>query len=199
MAERIAGLRRRQVLLAGAGMLWAGSAAAALHDYRLDLARSRFEFLYRLSGVERVGRMPALSATLRLDLWQLARSSVEVVMDAAHADAGLPFATSAMLGPDVLDAARFPTIRFASRGISGTLNAARVAGDLTMRGVTRPATFSAQVYRQAGEAPDPEHRRLTVLLNGTVSRGAFGAAGFSDLVDDAVAFRILARIERGDA
>ena len=57
----------------------------------------------------------------------------------------------AMRGPDQLDVARYPTIRFASTRVApdgdGRL---RVVGALTLRGVTREVSFPATVVLEAG-------------------------------------------------
>jgi len=53
------------------------------------------------------------------------------------------------VGKDVLDAAKFPQIRFLSTGVSGDTAAAfQVAGNLTVRGITNPVTLA--VKRNAG-------------------------------------------------
>ncbi|MGB2715715.1 MAG: YceI family protein [Vicinamibacterales bacterium] len=62
---------------------------------------------------------------------------------------------SRMLGPEVLDTMRFPTIKFESTRIESTgSNRWTVAGQLTIRGTTRPITFSAARVsnRYRGEA-----------------------------------------------
>jgi polyisoprenoid-binding protein YceI len=52
----------------------------------------------------------------------------------------------AMRGPDQLDVARFPTIRFASTAIRRETDGGyRVTGQLTIHGVTREVTFPAEV------------------------------------------------------
>jgi polyisoprenoid-binding protein YceI len=79
----------------------------------------------------------------------LARSSVRLAFEAAglqvsqkNEPAGdAPKVQETMEGPKVLDAARFPTITFVSRGVSGKpvstgIYDLEVAGDLTLHGVT---------------------------------------------------------------
>ncbi len=52
---------------------------------------------------------------------------------------------SRMLGPEVLDAKRYPVISFVSRKLEKTgPDQWRVEGDLTLHGVTRPLTFEAR-------------------------------------------------------
>ena len=49
-----------------------------------------------------------------------------------------------MLGPDVLDSEHFPVIQFRSTSISGAPADLRVAGDVTLRGQTRPIEAKVQ-------------------------------------------------------
>ena len=53
------------------------------------------------------------------------------------------------------------------------------------------ATFFRKPDRDPGDLS-----RLTILLEGKVSRAAFGAGGFPDLVGDAIGIRILATVDR---
>ena len=56
-----------------------------------------------------------------------------------------------MRGPDQLDVARHPTIRFASTRVVGEgAGRLRVTGELSLRGVTREVTFPATVALEAG-------------------------------------------------
>ena len=175
--------------------LVAGLATAAPQDYRLNTARSTVGFTYGFGEVENEGRMPVKSAVMRIDLGNISASQIDVSLDASRARAGFFFATQAMKGPEVLDTAHFPTIRFTSTRITGNLRKARIVGNLTVRGITRPVTLSAALYRQRGTAPD-DLDNLTVLLTGTISRSAFGADGFSAYVGDLIGLRIIARIEK---
>lgn len=173
----------------------ATTAAAAPETWRLDAARSIVGFTYGFAEGDNRGTMPVKSAAMRLDLRDLGASAVEVALDATGARAGFFLATQAMRGPQVLDTAQHPEIRFRSTRISGTLAAARIEGLLTVRGITRPVTLHAGLYRTP-ETDPATLDRLTVLLTGEIDRHAFGASGFPDLVGPTITLRILARMER---
>lgn len=141
------------------------------------------------------GAMPVKSANLVLDFDAVSNSQIDVALDVINAHASFPFAAQAMKGPKVLDAMTFPEMSFRSTTIRRDGDGAQVDGDLTIRGVTRPVTLQANIYRQKGtEAGDL--RQLTVQLKGTVRRSEFGATGWSDMVGDEVRLNILARIAR---
>jgi polyisoprenoid-binding protein YceI len=147
-------------------------------------------------GIPIKGKMPVSSADLSIDFDRVAASSFEVTVNAAKASTSNPLATQAMTGAKVLDVADFPTIHFASTKIRSKGAGAEVTGNMTIRGVTRPVTMSAQIYRQKGTA-EGERTNLSILLTGAVSRSAFGAAGFPEMVGDEVRLKILARITKG--
>ena len=182
-------------LLAFVLALFATDALADPVPYMLDTDRSDVGFSYDFQGSERKGSMPVKSAEMLIDLENVPASSVVVELEARKAKAGFIFATQVMKGPDVLDTASYPVIRFASTSFDGDLRGATVSGDLTIRGVTRPVTLEAGLFRQRGtEIGDT--RNLTVLLTGTINRNDFGASGFPGYVGPMIDLRIIARINR---
>ena len=168
---------------------------AAPERYQLDMSQSDVAFTYIFEGAEKQGQMPVHSADMLIDLDNVSASKVTVTLRADAARAGFLFATEAMKGPQVLNTARHPTIRFQSTRFNGDLSGATVNGNLTVRGVTRPVTLKAELYRQRGtEATD--RSKLTVLLTGQIDRNAFGADGYPGFVGPTIGLRILARITR---
>lgn len=178
-----------------AGLL-ASAAAAAPATYVLEPDESDVTFV-TMFGPDRItGHFPVASADLTLDFDAPANSKVAVTLDVSKAEASFPFASQAMRGPKVLDAEAHPTIAFVSRKVrpqGGT--AAKIEGDITIRGATKPITLDAQIYRQQGTA-EGDLSQLTIRLTGRINRSDFGATGWSDMVADAVDLDILARVER---
>lgn len=177
----------------------AGAVYAAPLDYTLQPQKSEVGFIYRLSGAPTKGQMPVQAAAIAIDFDNLTNSRVDVTVDVRRAKAGLIFATEALKARSVLNAKDFPTIRFVSTRIrlkgSGISDGARIDGRLTIRGVTRPVTLDANLYRQRGtEAGD--RSRLSFRLTGAVNRSDFGATGYADLVRDQIDLDIVARISR---
>jgi len=179
-------------------LLLAATAPAAPVPYALQVEDSvvAFEVDFGPDLIE--GRMPVARADIRLDLSRLENSAVSVTLDVTDATTNNPFATQALKSPRVLDARDHPDIRFESTRITRTgPTEARVQGRLTMRGVTHPVTLTATLYRQRGTLPG-DLSRLSILLEGAVSRSAFGATGWAERVGDEVRLRILARLRRAE-
>ncbi|MDP5215724.1 YceI family protein [Ruegeria sp. 2205SS24-7] len=193
-------LSRRTFLATSAASLAAPALGAEPQPYLLDKAASKVGFIFTLAGNAQRGTMPVTSADIQVDAADLAASSVDVRVDAAGARTNLFFATQAMKSAEVLDVAAHPTIRFVSKevelGTGGRLSdGAKLQGDLTLRGVTKPVEFEASLYRKPGSAAK-DLSELSIQLHGQISRSAFGATGYPDLVPDPIVLDIFALIRR---
>jgi polyisoprenoid-binding protein YceI len=178
-------------------LLAAGPTRAAPADYVLEPDRSTVGFETDFGPDRITGRFPVTRADLTLDFDRVANSTVAVTLDVTRAEASFPFAAQALKGPKVLDAANHPSITFASTAVRRAGDGARVDGILTIRGVSRPVTLDAVIWRQQGYV-EGDLSHLTVRLTGAVRRSAFGATGWADMVGDEVRLDILARIRRLD-
>ena len=196
------GLTRR-ILLAGlASLSVAHPTRAATTRYELVPEGTSVDFTFDISGLAQSGTMPIQSADIQIDLSNLANSTVSVTLNAAEARTRLPFARSAMLGQGVLDVEQFPTIQFVSTevqlGEGGRISrGATITGDLTLRGVTRPITLQADLFRPPGsDAANLD--MLSIRLTGALNRHDFGASGYADLVRDTVGLDIKAEIKQAE-
>ncbi len=186
--------RRTAMLTLGAAFAAHPLRSAPLR-YNLDRANSRINFTYVLNGNQTRGKAVVQSADIKLDIDRPTQSAVSATIDMTQAKAGIFFATEAMKGAKVLDTDRFPTIRFQSKKIEGTVNKASLTGDLTIRDVTRTETLTAQLFRQRDTAQG-DRSRLSILMTGQVDRRLYGADGYSGFVGPMIGLEILARITR---
>lgn len=178
-------------------LLLALPAQAAPVPYTLQPDQSTVGFETDFGPDHITGAMPVKSAHLVLDFDQVANCVIDVALDVSNASASFPFAAQAMKGPKVLDAAEFPEMTFRSTTIRQVGAGASVDGNLTIRGVTRPVTLAATLYRQQGsDAGDLSN--LTILLTGSINRSDYGATGWSDMVGNEVRLKITARIAKAD-
>ena len=170
---------------------------AKTSHYRLDPAKSDVGFAWDFGKDEVTGHMPVQTADLTIDFSDVSRSKVAVAVNVAAAEAGFPFASQAMKGPKVLDAKSFPLISFTSTKVTRQGDDARIDGMITIRGVTKPAVLIATLYRPQGSVAG-DNSALSIRLNGSISRAAFGATGWPDLAGDEVRLNILAAITEID-
>jgi polyisoprenoid-binding protein YceI len=178
-------------------VLMGGAAEAAPRSYHLVAAQSEVAFAWDFGEDEIRGTMPVARADLMIDFDDLGASTVDVAVDVTGAEAGFPFATQGMLGPTVLDAATYPLIAFQSDDVRRTGEGrAEIHGAITVRGVTRPMVFAAEIYRERGSV-EGDLSALVVLLTGALNRSEFGADGWSDMAGDEVRLQIVAHLEEG--
>lgn len=188
-----------KAILTALALMLPATVIAAPTAYALEADKSKVGFVFTLNKAAAKGSMPIKSSKIVIDPDALQRSSVDVTVDVRRAKTGLFFATEALKAASVLNAKEFGTIRFVSTGIrlngAGRLSdGAKIDGNLTIRGITKPVTLNAALFRQRGtEAGDLS--KLSFRLNGSVSRSAFGATGYADLVDDTIKLDIVARVK----
>jgi len=124
-----------------------------------------------------------------------------VSVSVAGAQTGLVLANGALKSAEALDAACHPEVRFVTNRVTlaedeRLSGGATISGRVTPRGVTRPLTLNANVFRRPGSAPD-DLNQLTVSLSGALNRSDFGANGYAGLVANRVTLDITAAIRIG--
>lgn len=173
----------------------ASAAFAVPQAYNLDRNASEIAFIFSLEGNPLSGNVPVQSADVQIDFDNVANSKVDVQFNMTRARAGVIFATDAMKAPSVLNTAQFPTARFTSTRVTPTASGARLDGNLTLRGVTRPVSLNARFFRAPGAAPG-DVSQLQLALTGRLDRNAFGASGFPDLVAANVDLNVRVNVTR---
>lgn len=187
-------ISRRVTLSALISLMLASATIAAPTRYRLDNETSRVGFTYSISDTDQSGTMPIQTADIVVDPQNLSSASVDVTLNAAGVRTPMFLATEALIGEQILDVARYPTIHFVSTKVTlaedGRLSGgAFVTGRLTLRDVTRNIRLKADFYRQSGSAVD-DFSQLTVNLSGQLNRFDYGASGYAKLVGEIIKLNI---------
>jgi polyisoprenoid-binding protein YceI len=142
--------------------------------WQVDGAHSTVGLTVRHMVISKVrGRFGKWSAKLALDTADLARSSVEVEIEAASIDTGVADRDAHLRSPDFLDAAKHPTLRYASRRVEKVSgDRLRVVGDLTIRDVTREVVLDVEY---GGQGKDPwGNQRVGFTATASLNRKDFG-------------------------
>jgi polyisoprenoid-binding protein YceI len=86
-----------------------------------------------------------------------------------------------LMAPDFFDAARYPTVSFSSDHVSSSGNEVEFEGEITIKGISRPATLRGTL---TGPVGDPYGRTLYGLrLETAIDRTAFGITWNADMPD----------------
>lgn len=165
--------------------------------YAIDRTASTVGFAVDYVFGKITGAMPLGRTHLVIDFRNPPKSAITVTLRPRFTTASLPYAATAMKGAKGFDVQRYPVIRFRSTQVTAQGDTIRITGKATIRGITRPLTLEARLFRVAGEAVG-DNRQLTMRITGTIQRSAFGADGWENIVSDDVQLAILAHLDRID-
>jgi polyisoprenoid-binding protein YceI len=169
--------------------------AQALPAGTYTLEKSHAKLLWSVDHMgfsDYYGRFDAFDATLTLDPKAPAKSHLTVVIDMASIDSDIAALDDTLKGPQWLDALRFPTATFRSTGVTLVGSGrARLAGMLTLHGVTKPVTLDVRLHG-AGMNPLAKAETIGFDANATIRRSEFGVATFLPAIADAVTLTISA-------
>jgi polyisoprenoid-binding protein YceI len=114
--------------------------------WELEPAHTVVGFTGRHLGLSRVrGRFTEVNAEIQI-AEDLEQSTAEFWIEAASIDSGNQMRDGHILSPDFLDAGQYPQIHFVSTRLKNKgHNTWDVTGDLTIRDVTRSATFEVEL------------------------------------------------------
>lgn len=97
--------------------------------------------------------------------------------------------------PDFFDAAKFPTATFTSTSVTVSGTSAKIAGNLTIRGVTKPVVLDA-TFTGAGKSPMGAKDTIGFEATTSVMRSDFGINYGIPMVSDVVPLKITAAFEK---
>ena len=122
-------------------------AAAAPVSYSIDPAHSAASFGVRHMMVSNVrGELGKVGGTVVWDKDDPAKSSVEATIDVKAISTREEKRDTHLRSADFFDVVKYPELKFKSTKVEKTADGKlKIAGDLTMRGVTRPVVLEAEV------------------------------------------------------
>jgi len=178
---------------AGAATPLANAQALPAGTYALEKSHAKLLWSVDHMGFsDYYGRFDAFDATLTLDPKAPAKSALTVAIDVASVDSDIAALDDALKGPQWLDAAKFPTTTFRSTAVTPTgPGRARVAGQLTLHGVTKPVTLDVRLHG-AGMNPLAKAETIGFDATATIRRSEFGVATFLPAIADTVKLTISA-------
>ncbi|WP_306524007.1 YceI family protein [Dokdonella sp.] len=191
MSSCLAAFSISTALLLGSGLGLPTSAQAAGDHWRFDPAHSQISFsVMHQKFSNALGRVPIQSGSFRFDVDDWSTAQVDVVMDLAAIDMGNAQLDDAARSGALLDTARWPLARYASRSVERIdTNRGVIHGTLDFRGVKRPLDV-AFTLNHAGTDPYLFKRKLGFSAHATIHRADFGMNRYADVVGADVSVRI---------
>lgn len=140
-------------------------------SFAIDAAHSSVEFAVRHMMISTVkGRFGDVSGTV--DVPEQGQPAVDVTISVPSIDTRNEQRDAHLRSPDFFDAEQFPAIRFVSTTAERTRDGWTLAGDLTIKGVTRPIVLAVI---EEGAGVDPwGNEKVAFSATTKFNRGDFG-------------------------
>jgi polyisoprenoid-binding protein YceI len=179
--------------LGGACLL--GRPALGRTRYVFDQAGGRLEFVARHLGVlSSTGRFEDFAAELLIDPDRPLTTHVQVTVRTAAVALAYPGAVDLLRSPAFFDVERFPEARFTGAATGeGTLARFPLAGELTIRGISKPFRMEARLLDRKRDAV--LGRDVAEFTgSGTMKRSEFGMTSEAAAISDEIRLVVRVRI-----
>ena len=171
------------------------TALAQSNVWQLDPAHSSAQFAVRHMGISTVrGTFTKLSGSARYDPADAKNDSVEVIIEPASVDTRVEMRDNDLRSDHFFDVQKYSTMTFRSTKIeSPGANRLKIAGDLTIRGVTKPVSLDVEGPTKPID-DGHGHLHMGVSASGTLNRTDFGMTGYQGVVGNEISLTIDAEL-----
>ncbi|RMD88018.1 MAG: polyisoprenoid-binding protein [Alphaproteobacteria bacterium] len=168
-------------------LLPAAAVSAAPVEYVMDKAHTHIGLTWNHLGFSDFrARFRDFDGTLVLDPEAPENSRVEVTIPLDSIDTNVPRLDEHLKSADFFDVAKYPVATFRSTRIERTgEKTARLHGELTLHGVTRPVVLDVRLNGM-GEHPLTHKPSVGFTAEGVVKRSEFGLTAYVPMVSDEV-------------
>ncbi|MBK5957768.1 hypothetical protein CCR97_06025 [Rhodoplanes elegans] len=166
--------------------------------YKVDPDHTQVAFTVNHFGfTDYFGLLGGSTGTLTLDPKRPGAAQVTIEIPLAAAVTTSKELDAHLQAADFFETAKFPKASFRSTRVEVDGERARIVGDLTLRGVTRPVVLDA---RFTGAGINPMNKAATIGFEATTSvkRSEFGMKFALPVVSDQVDLRIVAAFEKAE-
>jgi polyisoprenoid-binding protein YceI len=168
---------------------------ATAGTYKVDAGHTQVLFTVNHLGFsEYTGQFIQPTGTLVLDPANAANDKVEISFKIANMSTTTPLLVEHLSKPEFFDAAKFPDAKFVSTKVTVTGKTATIAGNLTLKGVTKPVILATR-FVGAGTNPMAKKTNIGFAATTTIKRSDFGISAFVPMVSDEVKLVINAAFE----
>lgn len=181
----------KRTAIALALTLAAGLAVAAPVTYKIDPNHTSVTASWSHFGFANpIAHFGDVDGSITYDPAKPANSKVEVTIPLSGLESHVDDFNDHLRSADFFDAAKYPTITFRSTRVTPAgKDRLKVAGDLTVRGITKPAVLDVTINK-IGEQPMAKRAAAGFDATTTLKRSDFGLDKYAPNVSDAVTIRI---------
>ena len=183
-------------LVAAAPVVAQVPAGVVSGTYKVDTGHTQVLFTVMHLGIsEYTGQFTQPTGSLVLDTADPSKSKVEVTFAIDKVSTTVPALDAHLKTKDFFDAAAFPTGTFVSTSVKASGKTAVIAGNLTLKGVTKPVTLNA-TFTGGGPHPMSKKPNVGFTATTTIKRSEFGVSYGIPMVSDDVKLVINAAFEQ---
>jgi polyisoprenoid-binding protein YceI len=164
---------RRLLSLAAMLAVAAPLAPAQTTTWTPDPAHTEVDFSVLHMSLTKVhGRFGQVTGVVHYDAADIAKSSVQMTIDVTGVDTGVAMRDNDLKSANFFDVAKYPTATFTSTSVARDGEGLTIAGNLTVRGITKPVTL--RVEKPIGPVKGMGNKQhLGFSATTTVDRTAF--------------------------
>ena len=177
-------------------MLQGATNPVAAGTYTIDPGHTQVTFQVSHMGISPyAGTFSNAAGTLVIDPGAPAAATVDITLPVGSVETTSTKLTEELRSADWLDAAKFPQARFVSTQVMASPRGARIMGNLTLHGVTKPVVIDARLF---GSATNPMSKKPSIGFTGRmlIKRSEFGVTKYIPLVSDETELVINAAFEK---
>jgi polyisoprenoid-binding protein YceI len=198
-------MKKTLLSLALAAVLGAASLPAAAQSWDIDTSHSTVGFSVRHMMVTNVrGTFDKFTAKVHGDPSDPATAKISATIEVGSVDTRDAKRDDHLRSPDFFDAAKFPQMTFTSTKVEKTsATTAKVTGDLTLRGVTKPVVLEVEY---TSPVKNPRGKAVVgASATGKINRKDFGVSwsrsldGGGLVVADEVTIQLDLQFVKGEA
>lgn len=151
------------------------SSVAGASTWDIDPAHSAAQFNVRHMMVSNVkGEFGKMTGSVNLDEKEIGHSTAQATIDTTTINSREPNRDKDLKSPNFFDVEKYPTITFKSTSFKKVgPEKYKVAGDLTMHGVTKPVVLDVEAPEATTKDPKGNERRGATATT-TINRKDFG-------------------------
>ena len=166
-------------------------ATTAAQSWRIDETHTWIGFKIEAVGFPTTkGHFTHYRGRILIDFERPMKSFTSFTVDSASVDVGSASYTNFVKSAVLLNVEKFPTMSFTSTQVEKLdPRTARVTGDLTMLGVTKPITLTVNVDAD----PSANGRAVAFVATGRIARSEFGMIFGIPLIEDSLEITVKTR------
>ena len=172
------------------------AARVAAGSYKVDTNHTQVVWSVDHMGFSTLyGMVGEMTGTLTLDPANLSAASLSIDIPLSGLTVTSEGFGQHLASADFFEVEKFPTAKFVSTSVVANGNEAKITGDLTLHGVTKPVVLDAKLM---GAGVNPMNKAQTVgfTATSTLKRSDFGLGYAAPVVSDEVELKITAAFEQ---